>query len=69
MPRRHPIGGPNIKDGGSSLRIPFWLANGPYGSADGMSNLAKVQADGCDYIVFRAQTDGPRVKAVVTLSA
>lgn len=68
VPLRHPIGGPNIQDGGSSLRIPYWAANGPYGSNDGVSNYDTVQAGGCGYIVWRAQTDGPRVVAVVTLN-
>lgn len=60
-------GSPNIKDGGSTLRIPFWAATGPYSSYDGVSNYATEQANGSGYIVGRAQTDGPRVVAVVTL--
>ena len=67
VPSRYEIGGANIQDGGSTLRIPYWAATNPYGSYNGVSNYETVQANGSGYIVYRAQTDGPTVRAVVTL--
>ena len=68
VPKNFAIGGPNIKDGGGTLRIPYWASTGPYSSYDGVSNYETTQATQSAYLVNRARTEIPRVVAVVTLA-
>lgn len=67
VPSQYPIGGPVVQDGGGTLRIRFWGSDSPYGSYDGVSDYGITQATQSAGIVRRAQTELPRVVAVVTL--
>ena len=58
---------PNVVDGGNVWRWRYWALQSGYGSYDGVSNFAKVQADAITAVTARATNDGPRVFAVVTL--
>ena len=59
----------SVLDGGGTLRIKYWAADGPFGSYDGVSNYPQAEANARAYLLSRVASDAPRIVATVTLKS